>query len=450
MLRTIFVILILVPGLVAALRSRFAALLLYLWYALFRPQDWMWWDASSLRLSLLLGVIVVVPSLLTGVFPYLAHPISVGAVAFLTSGALAQINATAPAISLNWLEFLFRLLLVCLLAVSLVSDQRRFKLTLIVIAASFGFHAAKGGLMSLVGGGVRVSEGLGGAYADNNGYAVAIAMIVPLLVASGQNVSQRWAKYLFYIGVPCAVLAVVSTYSRGGFLAMAAGAGAFAALQRRRFAAFALAGFLAVPVGIFMTAQEGYFDRLGTIRTYEETNETSALSRLHFWRVAMAMAADRPLGVGLFGYEAAYDQYDFLLGQYGHARSVHSSHFQALAETGFLGLAAWIGLFVAAFRALFRIRRRGSTEHLSRDDQILFVTAANGLIASMTAFLVGGSFVAMALNDLTWFTFALVASLDLVSRRASEAADQSPSTENATILPIAPALTWRPLPGRTR
>ena len=450
MLRTVFVILILVPGLVAALRSRFAALLLYLWYALFRPQEWLWWDMSSLRVSLLLGVLVVVPCLATGVFPYLAHPISIASVLFFASCALAQLNAVDPVTSFIWLEQLFRLLLVCLLGVTLISDQRRFKLTLIVIAASFGFHAAKAGLMSLLGGGVRLSDGLAGAYVDNNGYAVAIAMIIPLLAAAGQNASRRWEKYAFYIAVPCSVLTVVSTFSRGGFLSVAAGAAAFAALQRRRFTAFALAALLALPVGVFMTMQEGYFDRLGTIRSYEETNETSALGRLHFWRVALDMALDRPLGVGLFGYEPAYDHYDFLLGEFGRRRSVHSSHIQTLAETGFPGAAAWTLVWIAAFRAAFRIRRRGSRENLSRDDQVLFVTGANGLIASMSAFLVGGSFVSMALNDLTWFTFALVTSLDLISRRACEVADQQVVEKEAVTAAALIPMTWRPVRERTQ
>jgi probable O-glycosylation ligase (exosortase A-associated) len=370
---------------------------------------------------------------------------------FFASAALAQIDAVDPVMSLGWLEFFFRLLLICLLGVSLVSDQKRFKLTLAVIAASFGFHAAKAGLGSFLGGGLRFADGLAGAYVDNNGYAVAIAMIVPLLVAAGQNINHRWAKMGFYAAAPLSILAVVSTFSRGGFLAVTAAALAFAALQRRRFAAFALAGAVAVPVALFMVSQAGYLDRLQTIRTYDQINERSALGRLHFWRVAIEMARARPLGVGLFSYEAAYDRYDTSLGQYGERRSVHSSHFQALAETGFLGVAAWTVIWVLAFRAAFRIRRRGSTAELSRDDQILFVTTANGLIASMTAFLVGGSFVAMALNDLTWFTFALVASLDLISLRACEAVRQKHvDVPNVTTPAFAPTLTWRPAHERTR
>jgi hypothetical protein len=51
------------------------------------------------------------------------------------------------------------------------------------------------------------------------------------------------------------------------------------------------------------------------------------------------------------------------------------------------------------------------------EQQHFFFTAANGLMTSMIAFLVGGSFIALALNDLTWLTFALVAALDRLSRQ---------------------------------
>ncbi len=461
MLRTLAVVLILVPGLVAAFANRFAALLLYLWWALFRPQDWMWLDITSLRVSLLLGLLVVVPSFLTGVLPNLSHPLSVGGVVFLVAAGLAQLDAVDPATSLSWLEFLVRLILICLLAISLVSNQKRFKLTLAVIAGSFGFHAAKTGLMALVGGVSRLSYGLGGAYADNNGYAVAIGMIIPLLVAVAQNSHLRWVKAAFYVAVPLSLLTVISTFSRGGFLTVVAAGLAFALLQRRRFAALVLAGALALPVGIFMTLQEGYLDRLQTIRTYDDANdlrparrdgaEESALGRLHFWRVAIDMARARPLGVGLFGFEPAYDQYDTLHGQFGRRRSVHSSHLQALTEAGVLGAAAYIGLFAAALRAAFRIRRRGRQQNLSQDDQVLFGTCGNALIVSMTAFLVGGSFVSMALNDLTWYTFALVASLDRISAHACELTEpQRVKFAKAATTTLLPAATWHPVQRRVQ
>ena len=42
---------------------------MYLWFALFRPQDWIWIDITSLRLSMVLGIILLVPALSVDGFP---------------------------------------------------------------------------------------------------------------------------------------------------------------------------------------------------------------------------------------------------------------------------------------------------------------------------------------------------------------------------------------------
>ena len=47
MLRTLFVAVIFFPWFFRAIRSRFDALLLYMWFAFFRPQDWIWIDISA-------------------------------------------------------------------------------------------------------------------------------------------------------------------------------------------------------------------------------------------------------------------------------------------------------------------------------------------------------------------------------------------------------------------
>src|SRR4029077_1083864 len=135
-----------------------------------------------------------------------------------------------------------------------------------------------------------------------------------------------------------------------------------------------------------------YAERLSTIQNYDEINEESAIARLHFWRVAVRMAEAQPLGVGLRNYEAAYDKYDFLQGRFGTARSVHSSHFEVLAELGYFGAAVWIGLFAYAFAAAFRIRRVSRMPGLPRDSSHFLLTTSTALLASMVGFLAGGSF----------------------------------------------------------
>jgi probable O-glycosylation ligase (exosortase A-associated) len=414
---------ILVPGILLALRNRYAGLLLYVWFALFRPMEWLWVDISFLRPSLVIGLLLVVPSLLTGVFPNVTHRLAIGSLSFVFFAVVAQFFALDPAIAWVWLDYLVRLVIVCLLAVTLTTTIRRFVLLLTLMAVSLGFHSAKAGLASMMFGGVKFFDGLAGSFVDSNGYALGCAMVIPLLIASGQNLHwlrgavteetpRHWLRVFFYVAAPLSAFTIVSLFSRGGFIALVVSLLAFVLVQRRRILAtccLAAAAALALAV---IPLPDGSADRLSTIRTYEEINETSALSRLHFWQVAIDMSMDNPLGVGLRNYEEAYDRYDSTGGEYGTNRAVHNSHLQVLAETGFGGAAAYVVVCVWSLWIALRLRFRAARVEPATQTSRFFLTTANGLFVSMVAYLVGGTFVSMPLNELTWLTVALVASLD--------------------------------------
>jgi putative inorganic carbon (hco3(-)) transporter len=416
-------------GLVGAAVSRFYALLLYLWFALFRPQEWVWFDISSLRLSLILGIILVVPSILSGILPNLTHPLSIGSLLFLACGFIAQTNAVQPDVAWEWLDFLTRLILVSLLATTMLNSRRRVVLAVGVIGGSMGFHAAKAGLASLLGGGLQFAEGFAGAFTDNNGYALGAVMVMPMLMATGQALSQhgpieRWVRRAFIAAVPLTVLMVVGTFSRGGFLALAASVLTFLLLQKRRFAAIVLLLVSLAAALPFIPIQKGYVERMQTITDYQQ--EGSAETRIYFWGLAVDMAMDHPLGIGLRNFEYAYDQYDTTGGKWGHRRAVHSSFFQVLAETGFPGIVVWVVQCGLAFFVGWRIRRRSYSPSVSDDDRHFLFVMSNGLMVSMCGFLVGGMFLGLALNDLTWLTFGVLAGLDRLSLNMVESAALAP------------------------
>jgi putative inorganic carbon (hco3(-)) transporter len=276
-------------------------------------------------------------------------------------------------------------------------------------------------------------------------------MIMPLLLVSAQNVDLvyqgkllKWIRSGLYSATALCAFTVIGTYSRGGFLALSAALLVYILLQKRRFTA--LAG-CAAAVTIFLAVvpiPQRYYERLSTIKSYDsnrgedvEGARESAQSRPHFWRVGLLMVAAHPLGVGLKQYEAAYDLFDFSFGRYGHHRAVHNSHVQVLAELGYFGLTVWIGLWAYAYFACMRIRWRSRAAHLSPEHQRLFLTMANGLLTSMTGFIVGGSFLSLAYNDLTWLTFGMVAGLDRLSARLSEAPAAEAVPEIGVSVPIA-------------
>ena len=82
----------------------------------------------------------------------------------------------------------------------------------------------------------------------------------------------------------------------------------------------------------------------------------SVIERLAHWQAATRMATANPwLGVGLGNFQAAYDDYRLLNWHYalGHA---HSVYLNAVAETGFVGLGAyllvWASVFLVTLRAI--------------------------------------------------------------------------------------------------
>jgi probable O-glycosylation ligase (exosortase A-associated) len=415
-----------------------------LWFALFRPQDWLWIDITSLRLSMVFGIVLLGPAIITGVLPDITHPLSVGMVLFLASSVISQITAVQPAIGWQWIDFLLRLFLACMLLVRLSSDQKRLVGVIAVIGGSLGFHAAKAGLAYVIGGGTRFADGLAGAFVDNNGYALGTVMIMPLLIVAAQNIHvlvpegwlRTWSQRAFYAAVPLCMFAVVGTYSRGGFVALSAAGLVFLLLQRRRFTALVVVAATALVLVAVVPIPQSYLDRLETIQTYKEVGEDSALSRPHFWRVGFMMGMSNPFGVGLRQYEAAYDKYDFLFGRFGRRRAVRNAHVQVFAELGFLGATVWVAMFAYAFFACLRVRARSRLAHVPPDDARVLFTLANGLLTSMTGFVVGGAFLALALNDLTWLTFAMVAALDRLSLKMCEEPVTQPAPRRFEV-PIA-------------
>jgi O-antigen ligase len=146
------------------------------------------------------------------------------------------------------------------------------------------------------------------------------------------------------------------------------------------------------------------------------------------------MAIDHPLGIGLNNYEYQYDRYDTTNGLYGRSRAVHNSFLEVLAETGFAGAATWTFLFVVAFLKCWRIRRKADDPRLAIPDQRFLRTYANAMITSMVGFTVAGSFIALALNDLTWLTFAFVAALDRLAAQMLPAPVQAPLPASSSSL----------------
>ena len=321
-----------------------------------------------------------------------------------------------------WLQQFGQTTIISLMLVRVVDAPSRLKIAATVAVCSIGFHVTKQGLVSILSPGLRLVEGVGGSFGDNNSYAVICSMVAMLFLAAPRMDWPRWVRMGCVAAGVLSLLTVVSTYSRGGFFAAATGLLVYALLRRLRVTWLLGAAAVAAIVLTVTSLPSGYTDRLKTVQTYQE--DASASGRLHFWEVALRMSLDQPFGVGVQNFNQVYDRYNFSDGEFGSSRSVHNSHLQVLTEAGFLGFAVWTFLFVYTFAIGFRIRRRSR----QMPNGHLYTGLAEGLIAAFAAFIVGATFTAIAWNDFVICMIAFMAATDRVSLSAVE---HRPATAHA-------------------
>jgi putative inorganic carbon (hco3(-)) transporter len=420
MLRTIFVFTMIAIGTFYAVQSSFYALLFYIWNAYFRPEDWVWIDfIRNLNLSFTIGCFVVISTLFSGrrfvlngrvllIFVFLIH-------AFFSTIFSEHFSYSWP----YWLEFL-KLSVISYLMIVLIDDFKKFRIVLFVIALSLGFEGVKQGWFHLLTSPGWPNTNSISFLGDNNGVAIGMLMLVPIIVVLEQTSSRRWGRLFYWIFLVGVLYRALSTYSRGGFLACLALGCIYWLNSRFKFRS--LLALIVVAAIILPTLPDTFWHRMTTIQTYEEDEDASALGRLHFWQVALDMAKAHPfLGVGFNAYNQAYDAYDFSGGRFGTMRSTHNSFLAVLSELGYVGLFLYILIILSAFRSCHRTRRAVE----NRSDLTYLSQSANALRMSLVVFIVGGSFLPFQYQELLWHYLSLTAVIEAIAiSETSEPAHQ--------------------------
>ena len=434
MLRAIFVGVIILYGLFQSFRSPFYALLFYLWIAYFRPEYWLWSDwVSQLNLSLIVGVLVLGSTLLSGrrlrlgIGPCLM-------ILLLAQSLLSTMMSPAFDFSFVYWQDFAKSTIISLLIVSLVDDERSLRLTFVVIAFSLGLESVKQGWAQMILNPGAVNENFNALLGDNNGVAIGMFMLASFIVALARTAPKHREKLAYRFAIIGIVYRGLSTFSRGGFLACGA-LGIHSLLRaRRKFAAafgIAVVCLLIVPV-----LSDAYWTRMSTISTATEDEETAndtSAGRIHFWRVAVAMADAHPLtGIGHSAYTVMYDLYDFSEGEYGLGRAVHSSWFSVLAEYGYLGLLVFLMIIGYALLSCRRARRLAK-KNPELQNLGHFAVAIEG---ALVAFAVGGTFVTFQYVEMLWHTLALAMVINRLAAERAAALQAAPRSAAPVVQPV--------------
>jgi len=410
-------------GGIASLYGTFYALNFYLWLAYFRPESWVWMDFfKGQRLSLFVGVFTLLSTFVTGK-KIKFTPFSCLLIVILIHSLISTLVSNyTTACWPYWIDF-FKIILIAFLIPIIVSSEKEFKITIIVITLSLGLESAKQGWAQLIlNPGAANDNGIP-FLGDNNCVAVGMLMLAPISLALAQSYKKKLFKYAFFFLSIGIIYRAISTYSRGGFIALTCMFTIWWLRSKQKIRLLIIAALIAAL--IIPALPQSFWDRMGTITTDQSEMDASSSSRIHFWEVAFRMALSYPMfGVGHNGYNHAYNLFDFSNGAYGHSRSVHSMWFGILSEWGFIGLLLFLLIYFYSWLACRRILRK------CRNNPELqhWTNYAVALEASLIAAATGGAFVPFQYVEMLWHFFTLAITIEqLVS--AHELSKTSPLDE---------------------
>jgi putative inorganic carbon (hco3(-)) transporter len=184
-----------------------------------------------------------------------------------------------------------------------------------------------------------------------------------------------WKRAVAAGGLLVAVAGVELTFSRSGFLAMAAGA-AVVCLLRYRPAWRGFAVFVACLAALLAVSPRTYLARIAPV--IHPLQDSSVRSRLSIWRQAGERARrDILVGRGPGTFESS--QVDRPVEK---RRSSHNVLIEILTDMGVVGLAAFLWVLLATFRRLAILRRAAE-----RSGAVDLAAAVIGVGAALGAYL---------------------------------------------------------------
>ncbi len=193
------------------------------------------------------------------------------------------------------------------------------------------------------------------------------------------------------------LLALVLSYSRGGFVGLAVGVPAMASALGRRgrpIRGALVAGTLIaaglIYAGLFpRPLAERLNNTLGQLQIYDvrgaewNADTFAQVERLAHWQTAGNMALSNPLlGVGIGNFNETFFRFS-IAGWPKSAGHAHNYYLQALAETGVLGLVAYLGVLTVAGRSGWRAVRTAVRAGRGWDSAVLL--GAFGVLVTIMA-----------------------------------------------------------------
>lgn len=289
--------------------------------------------------------------------------------------------------------------LMILVAMVVLYSKKHIMWLASVLAFSIGFFGVKGGVFTIAtGGSERVWGPPGGYIGGNNEIALAIVMIIPLIWFLYLTSQSKWLKRGLLVSVILCAAAALGSQSRGALLAIAA----MATVLWWRSSRKALGVVVLVVAGFALLSfmPESWWDRMETIKTYEE--DASASQRINAWWMAWNIAKNNVFGAGFM--VARPDVCALYSPIPTDCRAAHSIYFMVLGEHGFVGLFLFLVMWTFVWLSAGRLRLQGNQQ-----PETVWLSHLGAMCqVSLAGYAVGGAFLSLSYYDLPYNIMVLV------------------------------------------
>jgi probable O-glycosylation ligase (exosortase A-associated) len=289
----------------------------------------------------------------------------------------------------------------------LIDSREKLFYLVVTIALSIGLVTVKGGYWAVMTGfHDRVYGPPGSQFAENNQFAVAVAMTIPLLMIWLRETKDRPLRWAIMALIGLSYVSALSTWSRGGLLSLAAVTVLLVWYSKRKYLAIPF-----VVLGVVLataTFPEKWSGRMQSILTFQD--DASAQSRIEKWEIGWATVLDRPVT------GAGFEAWPILSATKGGIGDWHSAYVEILAESGFVGLGIWGGILLGTLFGLGRLARLG------KRDVPWVGTYAGMLQASLLGYMAGGLTLGIAYWELMFWVVVCVAVTARIAKQTQPAA----------------------------
>lgn len=405
-MRDIFVTLLCIVGWGYTLKRPYLGVLLWSWLSYMNPHRLCYGFALDAPLAHITAILLMGSMLLskeTKSFPL--NGITFLWIVFILFMGVTTYFAYFPTEAAYQYKQVIKIQLIVFLTMMLITDMDKLNKLIWVIVLSIGFYSVKGGLFTLMTGGSFTVWGPGGSYIeDNNGLAVAVLMIIPLMVYLYQTNNKKWIKQGLLIAIVFSLFTVVGSQSRGAFLAISTVGLFYWTKSQSKVLTGAFIAILAFSILTFMP--ESWWIRMESI--LHPGDDGSAMGRVNAWKYAYNAANDNVLGMGFESWSK--ETFANYAPNPLDVHAAHSIYFSILADHGWIGLSLYLLIYFLTWRKLTKIiKQTAKHEDLKQMNRL-----AKMLQVGFLAYFTGGAFLSLSYFDLPWHLVSFVIILSVI------------------------------------